>query len=121
VNAQIVRQGANLIVPIQSNLTDEDWLQLQASLARQAREGHSTGVVIDLGTLDVLDSFAGRMLQSIAQCMRLGGVRAVVAGISPEIAYAMVQLGLRLGGISMALDQDRALEMLRQHRDGLAI
>jgi rsbT antagonist protein RsbS len=121
VSAQIVRQGANLIVPIQSTLSDEDWLQLQASLSRQVREQRSTGVVIDVGTLDVLDSFAGRMLESIAQCMRLGGVRAVVTGISPEIAYAMVQLGLRLSGISTALDQDRALEMLRRHRDGLAI
>lgn len=118
MNAPIVRQGANLIVPIQSTLADEDWVQLRASLARQVRELRSTGIIIDVGNADVLDSFAGRMLQSIAHTMRLSGARAVVAGISPEIACSMVQLGLDLGGISTALDLDVALETLRRPPHG---
>src|SRR5206468_6775767 len=103
VTVPIVRQGANLIVPIQSTLSDDDWLLLQANLAKQVRELRSTGVVIDVGSLDLLDSFAGRMLQSIAQALALGGARAVVAGISPEVAFAMVQLGLRPSGYATAL------------------
>ena len=113
----VVRQGPNLMVSIQSAMSDQDWVQLQSSLALQVREFRATRVVIDVGSDDVLDSFAGRMLQSIAQSMRLSGVASVVAGISPEVAYSMVQLGLRLGGIATALDMDSALETLR-HPDG---
>jgi rsbT antagonist protein RsbS len=113
----VVRQGSHLMVSIQSTMSDKDWVRLQSSLAVEVRERRSTGVVIDVGSLDVLDSFAGRMLQSIAQSMRLSGVHSVVAGISPEIAYSMVQLGLRLSGIATALDMDSALETLR-HPDG---
>jgi len=119
MSVPIVRQGDNLIVPIQSTLSDEDWLLLQTVLARRVRELRTTGVVIDVGSLDLLDSFAGRMLQSIAQSLALGGTRAVVAGIAPEVAFAMVQLGLRPSGYATALDLDRALEVLSQYRDGL--
>jgi rsbT antagonist protein RsbS len=114
MSVPIIRQGPNLIVSIQSTLSDEEWLSLQSGLARQVRELRSSGLVIDVGSLDVLDSFAGRMLQSIGQSVSLCGVQAIVVGISPEIAYSMVQLGLRLGGVSTALDLDRALEMLEQ-------
>jgi rsbT antagonist protein RsbS len=113
MTAPIVSQGSSLIVPIQSTLADEEWVTLQSSLDEQVRALRSRGVVIDVGSLDVLDSFAGRMLQSIAQSLKLAGVQAIVVGISPEIAYSMVQLGLSLGGIATALDLDRALEMLR--------
>jgi rsbT antagonist protein RsbS len=102
-----------LIVSIQSAMTDEEWVRLRATLAARVRERRSTGVVIDVGSLDVVDSYAGRMLQSIARSMDLSGVQVVVAGIAPDVAYSMVLLGLDLEGIDTALDLDEALVMLR--------
>jgi rsbT antagonist protein RsbS len=108
----ILRQGPHLVASIQSSLSDDDWLELRGQLVEQVRHARSQSVVIDVGNVDVLDSFAGRMLQSIAQTLRLRGVKAMVVGIAPDVAYAMAQMGLRLEGVTAALDLDHALEVL---------
>jgi rsbT antagonist protein RsbS len=73
----------------------------------------SRGVVIDVTALDVLDSFATRTLRDIAYTARLRGATAVVVGIQPEVAFAMVQLGLSLDGVLTALDLEEGLERLK--------
>jgi rsbT antagonist protein RsbS len=70
-------------------------------------------VIIDVSSVDLLDSFATRMLRSIAQITRLRGAETVIVGIAPDVAFAMVQLGLTLEGISTVLDLDEAMEMLQ--------
>ncbi len=112
----IVRQGPHLIASVQSTLADEDWAEMRDQLAEHVREHRSIGVLIDVGTVDVLDSFAARMLRTIAQMVRLRGVDTVVVGIAPEVAYAMVQLGLDLDGVQAALDLDRGMGLLRSGR-----
>ncbi len=117
----IVKQRDHLIASIQSTLTDEDWIEMRGQLAELVRGSGARGVIIDVSSLDVLDSFAARMLRTIAQIVRLRGVDTVVVGIAPEVAYAMVQLGLSLEGVDAALDLDRGLELLqrrtRRHGD----
>jgi rsbT antagonist protein RsbS len=112
MSVAIIRQGDHLIVSVQSALSDEDWLLIQRRLADQAGRERALGVAVDVGLLDVLDSFAARMLQGIARTLRLRGVETVVVGIAPEVAYAMAQMGLRLDGVAAALDLDRGLEAL---------
>jgi rsbT antagonist protein RsbS len=108
----ILKQGSYLIASVQSALSDEDWIQLRAELSRRVTEARSLGVVIDVSSVDVLDSFATRMLRSIAEIARLRGADAVIAGIAPDVAFAMVQLGLTLEGVSTVLDLDSAMELL---------
>ena len=112
----ILRQGTNLIASVQSNLTDSEWLQLQESLLRQVGEQRIQGVIIDVAALDVLDSFATRILRSMWQVLKLRGAETVMVGIQPEVAYAMVQLGLigRLSGMLTALDLDDGLALLKR-------
>ena len=109
----ILRQGDVLIASIQVAQTDADLLALCEDLANRVGELRVRGVVIDVTALDVLDSFATRTLRTIAYTSKLRGAKTVIVGIQPDVAFAMVQLGLDLGGVSTALDLDEALAELR--------
>jgi rsbT antagonist protein RsbS len=75
----------------------------------------SLGVIIDVTAMDIMDSFASRTLREIAQMIRLRGAETVIVGIQPEVAFAMVQLGITLEGVVTALDLEEGLEYLN-HR-----
>lgn len=111
----ILKQGEVLIASIQAALSDQDLIQLRDGIADQVGRFRSRGVVIDVTALDVLDSFATRTLRSIAYTARLRGATAVIVGIQPDVAFAMVQLGLELEGVATALDLEEGLS----HLDGL--
>src|SRR5579864_2576599 len=91
----ILKQGGYLIASIQSALSDQDLLQLRDDLAERAGRFRSRGIIIDVTVLDIMDSFACRTLRSIAHILRLRGAETAIVGIQPEVAFAMVQLGLR--------------------------
>ena len=109
----ILRQGDILIASIQSALTDGDLVQLRDELSDRVGRFRALGVVIDLTSLDVLDSFASRTLRGIAITTRLRGAEMMVVGIQPDVAFAMVQLGLTLDGVATALDLEEAVDLLR--------
>lgn len=110
----ILKQGEILIASIQAALSDRDLNQLSEDLAQQIGSLRARGVVLDLTALDVLDSFATRMIRGIAYTSKMRGAEAVIVGIQPEVAFAMVQLGLTLDGIATELDLDDGLEHLRR-------
>ncbi len=115
----ILKQGDMLIASIQSALTDSDLLQLRDNLVQQVGDWRSHGVIIDVTVLDVMDSFACRTLRAIAQMVRLRGAETVIVGIQPEVAFAMVQLGLSLEGVQTALDLEEGMSLLqKQSRRG---
>ena len=118
---QILKQHDILIASVQSMLTDSDMLQLQRDLAERVGRFRSKGVIIDVTVLDVMDSFASRMIRTIAEVIRLRGAETVLVGIQPEVAFAMVQLGLTLNDLPTALDLEDGLALLQQRlqkRDG---
>ena len=110
----ILKQGEYLIASIQSALTDQDLMQLRDDLADQAGRFRSRGIIVDVTALDVMDSFACRTLRSLAYVLRLRGAQTAIVGIQPEVAFAMVQLGLALGEVLTALDLEEGLILLRQ-------
>ena len=94
----ILKQGNVLIACIQAALSDNDLRQLKDDLADRVGRFRSAGVVIDASALDVMDSCATRTLRVIAETTKLRGARTVVVGIQPDVAMAMIQLGLTLDG-----------------------
>jgi rsbT antagonist protein RsbS len=108
----ILKQGDVLIACMQSAATDQDLIHLKDELTEKVGQLRSRGVVIDVSTLDVMDSFATRTLRSIAQATKLRGAEVVIVGVQPDIAFAMVQLGLTLDGIAVALDLEEGLELV---------
>ena len=112
----ILRQGSCLIASVQDTLSDAELADLQQRLAEQVGMRGVRGVVIDVTVLDVIDSFATRTLSTIAATVQLRGADVVIVGIQPEVAFAMVQLGLTLDGVSTALDLDEGLAVLQGSR-----
>lgn len=110
----ILKQGRYLIATIQAALSDEDLLHLRRALLERVIQFRSRGVVVDVTALDVMDSFASRTLRDITYMIRLRGADTVIVGIQPEVAFAMVQLGLTLEGVATALDLEEGLAHLEQ-------
>jgi len=108
----ILKQSPYLIATIQSALSDADLLSLRDSLTEQVGRFRSRGVIVDVTALDVLDSFASRTLRDIAYMVRLRGAETVIVGIQPEVAFAMVQLGITLEDVATALDLEDGLAYL---------
>ncbi|MGA7339012.1 MAG: STAS domain-containing protein [Terracidiphilus sp.] len=108
----ILKQGDFLIATVQAALTDADLMHFRSALIQQVVRCRSTGVIVDLTSLDVMDSFASRTLREIAQMIRLRGAETVIVGIQPEVAFAMVQLGLTLENVTTALDLEEGLAHL---------
>jgi rsbT antagonist protein RsbS len=108
----ILKQGGYLIASIQSALSDEDLMQLRDDLVEQVGRYRSKGAIVDVTVLDVMDSFAVRTLRAIAHMIRLRGAETVIVGIQPEVAFAMVQLGLTLEDVATVLDLEEGLAYL---------
>lgn len=108
----ILKQRDYLIATIQTALTDADLMQLRDALAARVGSFRSRGVIVDVTALDVIDSFASRTLRDISHMIRLRGAQTVIVGIQPEVAFAMVQLGLNLEGVATALDLEEGLAYL---------
>jgi rsbT antagonist protein RsbS len=108
----ILKQGDYLIASIQTALSDTDVLRLRDDLLERAGMHRSRGIIVDVTALDVMDSFAARSLRGIAHMANLRGAETVMVGIQPEVAFAMVQLGLNLEGVHTALDLEEGLAFL---------
>jgi len=114
MRASILKQSKFLIVSVQGSMTDADLVQLREDLGAGVRRHRSTGVIVDVAMLDVMDSFAVRTLRGIAQMVKLLGAECIVVGIQPDVAFSMVQLGLTLEGTTTALDLEDGLSTLRE-------
>ena len=110
----ILKQSQYVIASIQSALSDEDLLHLRDDLVYSVGKHRSRGVIVDVTVLDVMDSFAVRTLRAIAHMIRLRGAETVIVGLQPEVAFAMVQLGLTLEDITTALDLEEGLAYLNE-------
>jgi rsbT antagonist protein RsbS len=108
----ILRQGLWLIVSIHTALDDSQMLRFQQDLIEQIGQHRSRGIIIDVAALDVLDSFGSTTLRNIAEMARLRGATTVIVGIQPDVAFAMIELGMGAGSVHTALDLEEGLEYL---------
>src|SRR5690242_21822506 len=112
----VLTLGDVLLVSIQVDLEDQLALRLQEDLADKIVTTGAHGVIIDITGLDIVDSFVGRMLATIAAVSRVLDAETVVVGMRPAVAITLVELGLALKGIRTALDVDRGIALLRDLR-----
>jgi rsbT antagonist protein RsbS len=118
VSIPILKDRDVLIASMQPSLSDGELIELQDALAESIGRLKTRGVVLDVSALDVLDSFATRTVRNIVYTAKLRGAVAVVVGIQPDVAIAMVQLGLTLEGIPTALDLEEGMELVRKRDRG---
>jgi rsbT antagonist protein RsbS len=116
----ILKMGEFLLVSIQVDMHDRLALTLQDDLTGRIVASQARGVLIDISSLEVVDSFIGRMLANIAAMSRVLDAETVVVGMRPAVAITLVELGMSLPGVRTALDVERGMEMLRESLAGAA-
>ncbi|GII60448.1 anti-sigma factor antagonist [Sphaerisporangium krabiense] len=108
----ILKIGDILLVSIQGDLDDHAVLTLQEDLADRVVATSAVGVIIDITAVEIVDSFVGRMLSTIAGMARMLDADTIVVGMRPAVAITLVELGLSLGGLRTALDLEKGIAML---------
>lgn len=109
----ILKVGDCLLVTIQVDMHDELAMSLQEDLTAQIAKYASRGVLIDISSLEIVDSFIGRMLANIAAMSRVLDAQTVLTGMQPAVAITLVELGMSLPGIRTALNVERGMELLQ--------
>ena len=109
----ILRMGRFLLVTIQVDMHDQLALTLQDDLTQRIVADRAKGVLIDISSLDVVDSFIGRMISNIAAMARVLDANTVVVGMQPAVAITLVELGLTLEGVRTALNVERGMTLLQ--------
>lgn len=112
----ILRMGDFLLITIQVDMHDKLAMQLQDDVTARISEWGSMGVLIDISSLEIVDSFIGRMLANIAAMSRVLGAETVVVGMQPAVAITLVELGMSLPGVRTALNVESGMELLYQSR-----
>ncbi|MBV8055537.1 MAG: STAS domain-containing protein [Deltaproteobacteria bacterium] len=108
----ILKMGKFLLVTIQIEMNDGVALQLQEDLAEQIDKTAAHGVLLDISALEMVDSFIGRMIDNISATARILGARTVVVGMQPAVAITLVELGLSMARVKIALNVERGMAML---------
>jgi len=109
----IIKMAEFLLVSIQVDMHDKLALTLQDDLTNQIVKSHARGVLIDISSLEIVDSFIGRMLANIAAMSKVLDAKTVVVGMQPAVAITLVELGMSLTGVRTALNVERGMELLR--------
>ena len=114
----ILRMGEFLLVTIQVDMHDRLAMTLQEDLTTRISETAARGVLIDIASLEIVDSFIGRMLGNIAAMSRVLDAQTVVVGMQPAVAITLVELGMSLPGVRTALNVDAGMELLKLSLNG---
>ena len=109
----IIKMAEFLLVSIQVDMHDKLALTLQDDLTNQIVKSHARGVLIDISSLEIVDSFIGRMLANIAAMSKVLDAETVVVGMRPAVAITLVELGMSLTGVRTALNVERGMDLLR--------
>jgi rsbT antagonist protein RsbS len=113
----ILRMGSFLLVTIQVDMHDQLAMTLQDDLTSAISKWDSRGVLIDISSLEIVDSFIGRMLANIAAMSRVLDANTVLVGMQPAVAITLVELGMSLPGVRTALNVESGMELLHSLSD----
>jgi rsbT antagonist protein RsbS len=113
----ILRMGRFLLVTIQVDMHDQLAMTLQDDLTQRIVRDRARGVLIDISSLDVVDSFIGRMISNIAAMSSVLDAQTVVVGMQPAVAITLVELGLELPGVRTALNVEKGMALLQSAVD----
>lgn len=109
----ILKMGDFLLVTIQVDLYDQLAENLETDLVNSVKKHNSRGVLIDISSVSIIDSFMGRILGNIGIMSRIMGAQSVIVGMQPAVAMTLVELGLTLTGVATALNVEKGMELLR--------
>ena len=106
------------MISIQVELDDQTALEFQEDLLQKIHVEGSSGVVIDLTSVDMIDSFIAKVLGDVVDMSNLMGAKVVLTGIQPAVAITLIDMGIKLDSVPTALDLEQGLEKLQQELEG---
>jgi rsbT antagonist protein RsbS len=115
----ILKMGKALLITIQVDMHDQMAVALEEDLATRISQTGAKGVLIDISSLEIVDSFIGRMLDNIAAVSRVLDAETVVVGMRPAVAITLVELGLSLSGVKTALNVERGFALISRRLRGM--
>lgn len=110
-----------VIVSLQGDINDKMALSLQQSILEKIHSTNATGILIDISMLDIIDSYMGRIITDTVKMVSLLGAKAVLTGMKPYIAITLMELGLNIHGVEIALNADIGMKKLEEHAKVLEI
>lgn len=113
----IIQLNEFLLISIQVDLHDRLVMKLQEDLTYCIKKHNAKGILLDISSVDMLDSFTGRMIAAIASIARLLDAETVVVGMQPAVAITLVELGMSLTGVLTALNIDKGMELLKKRKN----
>lgn len=116
--ATILKMGENIIVPIQVELHDRAALKLQEDILKKIEETGSTGLIIDVSSVGIVDSFLGRLLGETAKMARLVGAETVLVGMKKEVVITLIQLGMVIRDLHTAINIEDGMVLLEKLKSG---
>jgi rsbT antagonist protein RsbS len=114
VRIPILKLYNYLLVSVQIELDDDTALQLQEDLLNKIHKTGAKGIVLDLSSIDMIDSFIAKILGDVVDMSNLLGARVVLTGIQPEVAMTLVELGIMMKNVPTALNLEKGLDKLKQ-------
>ncbi|UFS69757.1 STAS domain-containing protein [Geomonas sp. RF6] len=112
----ILKMGDDIIVPVQEELHDKAAMRLQEMILQRIEETEAKGLLIDISSVSIVDSFLARLMGDTSRMARLMGVETVLVGMKKEVVVTLIELGMVLTGIHTALNIEEGLEYLKQKR-----
>lgn len=109
----ILKLGQELLTSIQVDLSDVEAEAFQENVLRRVQETEARGIVIDITSLQIVDSFLARVLNDTAAMLHMLGASTVISGIQPAVAITLVEMGCEIIGVQTALDLEQGLQKLR--------
>lgn len=101
-----------LVISIDSELSDKEWVQFQSKIMQESKKQKFRGIFLDISNVSILDSYASNTMNKIIKILKMIGQKVVIIGIQPDVAFSMVQLGITFKNILTALDFEDAKEKL---------
>ncbi|WP_017729377.1 STAS domain-containing protein [Halalkalibacterium ligniniphilum] len=114
----ILKLNQYLLISVQVELDDQTALLFQEDLLNKIHQEGSLGVVIDLTSVDMIDSFIAKVLGDVVDMSSLMGAKVVLTGIQPAVAITLIDMGIKLEDVRTALDLEQGLEKLQQELEG---
>ena len=113
----IMRIGTDVLITLQGNLDDTTVVAIEAAIMQEVARSRTTGTLIDVSGLEMVDSFIARVIGRMAAMTRLLGAETVIVGIQPAVAITLVEMGVAMVGLSTALNAEQGMAMLKRRRD----
>lgn len=114
----IMRIGATVLISLQGDLDDSTVVRIESAIMQEVSRTRTTGTLIDVSGLGMVDSFIARVIARMAAMTRLLGAETVIVGIQPAVAITLVEMGVTMADLHTALNAEQGMEMLRRLVDG---